>query len=326
MGLAALALAGALAALGGTLSCSSGASPAEGNSGAESLPQSAAAAAEAGAPPAGVPSAGAPPAGADPGVDPWEESAQIGDPDADPRTALGRLRARYFPKWSSELDWAFPPEVCETPWELDGIAAPAAHVDSQVLGDIHKAAALAVMLYERTTSQALFEPSVLSQICVSAVSLPPARTANLEVLASYIERESRRLEAPNYPGEVEVIAHAADAVLAAACVKPGYPTVLAADGGVVAEPQAPVRLQTYLLALASGQEDEVADVTLRVSRLFHRPADGCGELLEWVYEWRLRVEAWIAEGQLWNVANAAVTEEDLCSGEHEEENCPRNWT
>lgn len=319
---AALATLAALAAALGLLACSSGAAPAGDDSGAESLPQSAAAAGAAG----GTPLSGAPPSGVDPGVDPWEESAQIGDPDADPQTALGRLRARYFPKWSSELDWAFPPEVCETPWELDGIAAPAAYVDSQVLGDIHKAAALSVMLYERTTSQALFAPSVLSQICVSAVSLPPARTANLEVLASYIERESRRVEAPNYPDEVEVIAHAPDAVLAAACVKPGYPTVLGADGGVVAEPQAPARLQTYLLALASGQEDEVADVTLRVSRLFHSPAGDCEELLEWVYEWRLRVEAWIAEGQLWNVANAAVTEEDLCSGEHEEEDCPRNWT
>ena len=299
------------------LSCSSGDAPADAGSASESLPESLPQSLDAGA------ETGRAEAG---GADPWEESAQIGDPDADPRTALGRLRARYFPKWSSELDWAFPPEVCETPWELDGIAAPAAHVDSQVLGDIRKAAALTVMLYERTISQALFEPSVLSQICVSTVSLPPARTANLEVLASYIDRESRRAEAPNYPGEVEIIAHAPASVLAAACVKPGYPTVLAADGGVVAEPQAPVRLQTYLLALAAGQEDEVADVTLRVSRLFHRPADGCEELVEWVYEWRLRVEAWIAEGQLWNVADAAVTEEDLCRGEHKDEDCPLNWT
>jgi len=302
----------ALAALAGMLSCSSCANPSDETLAEESLPPMFADA-DSGE---GVFSSS---------VDLAEAAAEIADPNAEPQTALGRLRARYFPKWSSDLDWAFPPDVCESPWELDAIAVGVSYADSRVLGDVHRAAALAVMRYELFTSRAMFEPSALSQICLSTVSLPPARTTNLAVLASYIDSGARRVETPSHPSSVEIIAVAPSAVLAAACVKPGYATVLSADSVVVSEPQAPVRLQTYLLTLASGQEDEVADVTLRVARLFHRPADGCEELVEWLGEWRLRVEAWIAEGRLWNAADAVITQEELCSGEHKVEDCPRNW-
>ncbi len=312
-GLLSTGLLGASAVLAVALSCSSGADPPGTGSAPEALSQPDAAASEE----QGAFSLGA---------DPPEAGAPGAEQNAEPQTALGRLRARYFPKWSSELDWAFPPEVCKSAWELDAIAAPTDYVDSQVLGDAHKAAALAVMRYELLTSRALFEPSVLSQVCVATVALPPARTTNLEVLASYIDRESRRAETPNHPEAVEIIAEAPAAVLAVACVKPGYATVLSADGEVLEQPQAPARLQTYMLALASGQEDQVADVTLRVSRLFHRPADSCEELLEWVGEWRLQVEAWIAEGQLWYATDVRITEEGLCTNERRAEDCPRNWT
>ena len=38
------------------------------------------------------------------------------DPNAAPTTPLGELRARYLPVWSSDFDWAFPPEVCGSDW------------------------------------------------------------------------------------------------------------------------------------------------------------------------------------------------------------------
>ena len=70
------------------------------------------------------------------------------DPGADPSTDLGRLRAQHLPVWTSDFDWAFPPEACDTAWELDGIAEPTAGADIAVLGDFATAAALTVMRYE----------------------------------------------------------------------------------------------------------------------------------------------------------------------------------
>ena len=245
------------------------------------------------------------------------ETVQVfsGDPNAEPRTALGRLRARYFPVWSQELDWAFPPERCSSPWELDAIASPVSSAPREVLGNPNRAAARAVMLYEHLLADALVRPGPLQQLCVAVAALPPARTANLQVLASYIETGKRRSEPPVYPPSVEIVAVAPAAALATACVEPGYATVLAPDGEVDAQPQAPVRLQAYLLSLASGREDAVADVSFRVSQVFHLPAEECGELLEWTEEWQQQAIAWAAEGQLWEIARARVSEEELCVSE-----------
>ena len=118
-------------------------------------------------------------------------SLQFLDPGADPSTALGRLRAQHLPVWTSDFDWAFPPAVCHTAWELDGIAEPTAGADIAVLGDFATAAALTVMRYEHQFSRALADPSALSQLCVATASVEPARSDALNVLESYLATGAR---------------------------------------------------------------------------------------------------------------------------------------
>ena len=108
------------------------------------------------------------------------------DPGADPRTELGRLRAQYLPVWTPDLDWAFPPEACDSAWELDGIAEPTPGADIAVLGDFATAAALAVMRYEHQLSRALADPNPLAQLCVAVASVDPARAQALARLESHL--------------------------------------------------------------------------------------------------------------------------------------------
>ena len=118
------------------------------------------------------------------------------DPGADPSTDLGRLRAQHLPVWTSDFDWAFPPEACDSAWELDGIAEPTLGADIAVLGDFATAAALTVMRYEHQFSRALAEPSALSQLCVATAAVEPARS---DALASWSPISQPGLVDPNQP-------------------------------------------------------------------------------------------------------------------------------
>ena len=249
------------------------------------------------------------------------------DPGADPSTDLGRLRAQHLPVWTSDFDWAFPPETCGTAWELDGIAEPTLGADIAVLGDFATAAALTVMRYEHQFSRALAEPSALAQLCVATASVEPARSDALNVLKSYLATGARRFEPAVYPDEVWIIGVSPTSAISAACVTPGYPTVVGADGTVVQAPQAPSRLQAYLLTVSRGLEDEVADNSYRVSNATHRPAEDCSELYDWAAEWDGYVQTWVAEGQLWEALGAILTAEEMCIAPPREgpDECPRDW-
>jgi len=99
------------------------------------------------------------------------------------------------------------------------------------------------------------------------------------------------------------------------------------DGALVEAPRAPARLQAYLLALARGLEDQVADLSYRVWEASHRPADDCSELEGWTVEWQAQVQAWIDEGQLWSPLAAEVTVQGLCDSPVPDgpDECPRDW-
>ena len=197
------------------------------------------------------------------------------DPDAAPSTALGRLRAQHLPVWTSDFDWAFPPEACDTAWELDGIAEPTAGADLAVMGDFATAAALTVMRYEHQFSRALADPSPLAQLCVATATVEPARTNDLTVLASYLAAGARRSEPAAYPDEMWILAVSPTAALAVACVTPGYPAVVGVEGETIEPAQSPARLQAYLMSVSRGLEDQVADISYRVSNASHRPAEDC---------------------------------------------------
>ena len=273
-------------------------------------------------------------------VDPGGDAGPAGLAPAvgDPRTPLGELRAAHLPVWDRELDWAFPPEVCGSAWELDAVASPDGGTTSSFLLDpVPATAALAVMRYEHLFSAALAAPSALAQLCVAVAAVEPARSESLAVLVSYLETGSRRAEPARHPDEVTVVAVAPTSVLAAACIEPGYPTVVTASGEVRSEPRAPARLQAYLLRVARGLEDDVADVSLRVSTVYHRPAESCEELAAWTGEWRGRAEQWAAEGRLWEPVGLTITAGDLCADsspgtapenalERNVLECPADWS
>ena len=249
------------------------------------------------------------------------------DPRADPVTELGRLRARHLPVWTPDFDWAFPPEVCGTAWELDSIAEPAAAADVTVLGDIPAAAALTVMRYEHQLSRALADPSPLAQMCVATAAVEPARSDALDVLASYLADGVRRSQPAAYPDEVWILAVSPTAAVSVACVTPGSGAVVDADGRTIEPAQSPVRLQTYLLSVSLGLEDQVTDISYRVADTAHRPAQDCEELDAWILEWDGHVQAWMSEGQIWAPLAAVVTAATICEspppgGPNE---CPRDW-
>ena len=249
------------------------------------------------------------------------------DPDADPTTDLGRLRARYLPVWTSDFDWAFPPEACGTAWELDGIAEPTFDAVLAILGDFATAIALSVMRYEHQFSRALADPTALGQLCVATASVEPARSEALSVLKSYLAAGTRRAEPAIYPDEVWILAVNPTAALSVACVTPGYPTVAGADGETISPAQSPARLQSYLLSVSRGLEDQVADISYRVSNTSHKPAEDCSELDAWIVQWDTHVRNWAAEGQLWESLGLILTADGICDdpppgGPYE---CPRDW-
>ena len=249
------------------------------------------------------------------------------DPDAEPSTDLGRLRARHLPVWTPDFDWAFPPEACGTAWELDGIAEPTVAFDIAVLGDFATAAALSVMRYEHQFSRALADPAPLAQLCVATASVGPARSDALSVLESYLATRARRAEPAAYPDEVWILAVSPSSALSLACVTPGYPAVVRADGETIESAQSPARLQTYLLSVSRGLEDQVADISYRVSNASHRPAQDCSELNDWAAEWDQHIQNWVTEGQLWEPLGAVLTADEICESSPPDgpDECPRSW-
>ena len=249
------------------------------------------------------------------------------DPAADPSTDLGRLRARHLPVWTSDFDWAFPPEACDTAWELDGIAEPTLGADIAVLGDFATAAALTVMRYEHQFSRALAEPSALSQLCVATAAVEPARSDALSVLTSYLTAGARRSEPAAFPDEVWILAVSPTSAVSVACVEPGYPAVVGADGETIEPAQSPARLQAYLLSASRGLEDQVTDISYRVSNASHRPAQNCEGLYDWALEWDGHVQRWIAEGHIWEPLDAILTVDEICEFPPPDgpDECPKDW-
>jgi len=254
-------------------------------------------------------------------------SLQFLDPDAAPSTALGRLRAQHLPVWTSDFDWAFPPQACDTAWELDGIAEATVGADMAVMGDFATAAALTVMRYEHQFSRALAQPSALAQLCVAAASVEPARSDALDVVQSYLATGARRSEPAVYPDEVWILAVSPTSAVSVACVTPGYPAVVGADGETISPAQSPARLQAYLLTLSRGLEDPVADISYRVSNGTHRPSEDCQGLSDWALEWNGHVQTWMAEGQIWEPLSAVLTADAICDSPPPDgpEECPRDW-
>jgi len=249
----------------------------------------------------------------------WEESG--------PGTPLGELRARHLPVWTADFDWAFPPEVCASAWELDAIAEPSPDADVLAMGDFATAAALTVMRFEHQLSRALAAPSPLAQLCVATASVDPVRSESLEVLASYLEAGARRSLPAAYPSEVVLVGVSEAAVLAVACVVPGYSDVVGADGAALQTAQAPARLQAYVMPVSRGLEDQVADTSYRVSQASHRPAEDCSDLDAWAAEWDGFVRAWIAEGQIWASDGRILTADGICDSPPPDgpDECPRDW-
>ena len=249
------------------------------------------------------------------------------DRDASPSTDLGRLRAQYLPVWTSDFDWAFPPEACGTAWELDGIAEPAVGADIAVLGDFATAIALSVMRYEHQLSRALAEPSALSQLCVATASVGRARSAALEVLESHLAGGTRRAEPAAYPDGVRIVGVSPTDVLSVACVTPGYPAMVSVDGSVVEPAGARARLQAYLLSASAGLEDQVADLSYRVSDATHRPVADCSGLDGWTLEWEEHLNMWIEEGRLWAPLGATLHADAICQSPPPDgpDECPRDW-
>ena len=258
---------------------------------------------------------------------PSDGSRPFLDPDAEPTTALGRLRAQHLPVWTSDFDWAFPPEACDSAWELDGIAEPTAAADLAVLGDFATAAALAVMRYEHQFSRALADPTPLAQLCLAVASVEPARTEALSVLASHLETGARHAEPATYPDEVWIIGVSPASALSVACVTPGYPAVVGVGGETIEPAQSPARLQAYLLSVSRGLEDQVTDISYRVSNATQQPAEDCQGLNAWATEWDGHVQTWIAEGQIWEPLDAILTADAICDSPPPDgpDECPRDW-
>ena len=244
-----------------------------------------------------------------------------------PRTPLGQLRARHLPVWTPDFDWAFPPEVCASAWELDAIAEPDPGADVLAMGDFATAAALTVMRYEHQFSRALAAPSPQAQLCVAVASVDPVRSESLNVLASYLDVGARRSQPSAYPAEVVLVGVSEAAAVAVACVVPGYSDVVGADGAALQTALAPARLQAYMLTVSSGLEDQVADTSYRVSQASHRAAGDCSGLDAWAVEWDSHMQAWIDEGQIWASDGRTLTADGICDSPPPQgpDECPRDW-
>lgn len=255
---------------------------------------------------------------------PREDDRPPLDPSADPQTPLGTLRSRYFPIWTSHFDRAFPPVACDSAWELDAIAAPVSGVDASHYGNVVIMAVLGVMRYEFQISRALAEPSPLAQLCIAVGSVGPARAEALQQLKARIEAAEQGDLPGTYPAEVHVLAANPSAILAVACNASGSSPP--DDTDLPAGSQG-ARLSAYLLRTVRGLEDQVVDISYRVSHVENRAADDCSGLPKWTAEWEQHVAEWIAEGQTWISGGIAVSVEEICAASVPESppDCPADW-
>ena len=286
------------------------------------------------------------------------------DPDANPATPLGALRARYFGVWTPEFDGAFPPETCGTAWELDGIAEPVTGVDVSLYGDAATMAALAVMRYEHLVSHALADPTPIAQLCVAVGSVDPARAEALSRLAAQIDTaqphppdppaDSSTPPQPGPPTHSSTPAQSRPPTHSSTPLQPGPPTdsstptapqsgsagfpatvtILAAGPSAVlavacnsAGADEPPQAGAYLLRVAQGREDLVVDISYRVARVQHRAVADCSDMDAWIAEWEAQVAAWIAEGQAWIPSRFVTTAEQVCSLRPTggAHECPQDW-
>ena len=157
--------------------------------------------------------------------------------------------------------------------------------------------------------------------------MEPARSDALDVLESYLATGARRSESAAYPAEVWIVAVSPTPAVSVGCVVPGYPAVVGADGETIEPAQAPARLQAYLLSASRGLEDQVTDISNRMSNPNHRPAQDCGELDAWALEWDDHIQTWIAEGQIWEPLGAIMTANAICDSPPPDgpDECPKDW-
>ena len=250
------------------------------------------------------------------------------DPGADPKTPLGTLRARYFPIWTEEFDGGFPPSVCGTSWELDGIAEPVSGIDISHYGDPATMAALAVMRFEYLRSRALARPHPLAQLCVAVGSVGGARTETLDELAAHLAEGSSSSAPTDFPQDVTLLAAGPASVLAVACMNSQLDSrAHSTSDAATLDPQA--RLGAYLLAVVYGLEDSVVDVSLRVSQVEVGSASGCTERMpDWIDEWDTQVQRWADEGQIWTPIRINRSVSVICQLPplNGPEECPRDWS
>ena len=272
------------------------------------------------------PAAPAPPPGPVVEVFPARTTPPL-DPNANPTTPLGELRARYLPVWSRDFDWAFPPETCGSDWALDAIAEPTSGASLAVLRDPIAAAALSVMRYEYLLSRALAEPDVLEQLCIAVATVGPARSESLDLLASYLEAGGRSSKPAAYPDAVTIVAASPTVALGVACLTPGDPGFAPGDGAAADTSSRDTRLAAYLLAVSRGLEDAVTDISYRVSNVTATPAEGCEELESWVGQWTSQAQDWEASGEIWGIVGRTASAGEICASRRADGSgdCPQDW-
>ncbi|WP_419553058.1 hypothetical protein [Candidatus Poriferisodalis sp.] len=246
------------------------------------------------------------------------------DAAADPQTQLGELRARHLPVWTPEFDAAFPPAVCGSAWELDAIAVPVSGVDASHYGDPPTMAALGVMRYEHQLSRALAAPLPVGQLCVAVAAVGPARADALALLGSGLEGTPAAGAETTLVDKVTVIAFGPSAALAVAC----GPDRVSASADVLGHTDGnPGRLRAYLLAVASGLEDRVADISYRVARVEEHDSEGCSGDETWEARWDAQVAAWLSEGQIWTRVERTFTTTGICENPPPQgpRECPAEW-
>ena len=237
------------------------------------------------------------------------------DPAARPSTALGELRARYLPVWASDFDWAFPPEVCGTAWELDAVAAGDAQADVAAAGEFAAAAAIAVMRYEYLTSRAFAAPSLMGQLCVAVGSVGEARSDALGVLGGLLGTGTSMDGPAAFPQEVTLVAAGPAGVLVVACTVKD--PAAGSEGSAV--------LGAYTLAVSRGLEDPVVDISYRVSDAAKQNASDCGMLSEWTATWDGIARGWDSEGQIWQPVGDVVDVGTVCASAVADAQCPTRW-